>query len=417
ARLVSYVVAEEGMDPSAAELRGWLAERLPSYLVPSVFVALDALPLTPSGKLDRRALPAPASAREEHVFVAPRDLLELQLAHVWEELLGTPVGVRDDFFARGGHSLLALRLVAAVERLTGRRVPLATLLAAPTVERLACALRGEGPLPAVDAPVPLQAGGGERPLFFVHAAGGNVASYAALARHLGPDQPVYGLQSRGLEGEEPLLIRIEEMAAAYLAQLRTVQEEGPYRLAGWSMGGLVAFEMARRLEAAGEKVEFLALVDSRVHPEDSPLLDPDDPDLLASFVLHLGLAPEQIPLSAEEAGSLTPGERLRWAWEVTREADLVPADLGLARFERLWTVFRANVAAAAGYRPEPCASDLLLVLAEERAMPADREVARWEALTRGIVRSATVAGDHFTVVREPYVGELARILAEALERT
>ncbi|HEU0080087.1 MAG TPA: thioesterase domain-containing protein, partial [Longimicrobiaceae bacterium] len=207
-----------------------------------------------------------------------------------------------------------------------------------------------------------------------------------------------------------------EMAADYLARLRTVQEEGPYRLAGWSMGGLVAFEMARRLEAAGEVVELLALVDSRVHPEDAPPLDPDDPGLLASFVLHLGLAPEQIPLSAEEAASLAPGERLRRAWEAAREADLVPGDLGLARFERLWSVFRANVAAAAAYRPEPCAADLLLILAEERDTPADGEVARWASLTRGIVRSATVAGDHFTVVREPHVGGLAGVLAEALAR-
>ncbi|MEW5926736.1 MAG: amino acid adenylation domain-containing protein [Gemmatimonadota bacterium] len=415
-RLVAYLLAAPGADaPSAAELRAHLRGRLPEHMVPSAFVALDALPLTPNGKLDRSALPAPEAARGEDSFLAPRDPLELRLARLWEELLGVqPVGARDDFFALGGHSLLALRLVGAVERLTGRRVPLATLLAGPTVERLARELRDGTPLPAPGPLVPIQPAGGERPLFFVHAAGGNVASYAALARRLGPGQPLYGLQSRGLEGDEPPHAGIPEMAADYLAHVRGVQPAGPYRLGGWSMGGLVAFEMARRLEAGGEEVELLALVDSRAPGDAAPAVDPDDPELLAGFVLHLGLAPERIPLSPAEAAALPPAERLARAWELARAADVVPVDLDLRRFEHLWTVFRANVAAAASYRPGPCASDLLLVLAGDRTAPAAPEVERWRALTTGTVRSATVPGDHFTLVREPHVREFAAVLSEAL---
>ncbi|HEU0077120.1 MAG TPA: amino acid adenylation domain-containing protein, partial [Longimicrobiaceae bacterium] len=221
ARLVGYVVAEEGVDAPAADLWGWVAERLPPYLVPTAWVRLEALPLLPSGKVDRRALPAPEAARGEDAFVEPRDTLELRLARVWADLLGLQaVGVRDDFFAHGGHSLLALRLLAAVERLTGTRLSLATLLSGATVEQMARALRGESALPSDGAAIPIQQTGGEPPLFFVHAAGGNVASFAALARRLGPHQPFYGLQSRGLDGGEPPHVHVEDLAADYLAQVR-----------------------------------------------------------------------------------------------------------------------------------------------------------------------------------------------------
>ncbi len=409
-RLVAYVVG----DADAQGLRAHLRRSLPEHMVPRALVPLDALPLTPNGKVDRRALPVAATAGTEEAFLGPRDSLELRLTHLWEELLEVrPVGVRDDFFALGGHSLLALRLLVAVERLTGRRVPMGALLAEPTVERLARALRGEA-LPAAGPLVPIQPAGGERPLFLVHPAGGNVVSYAALARHLGPGFRVYGFQSRGLEDGELPHGRLEEMADDYLAAVRAIQPEGPYRLGGWSMGGVVAFEITRRLEAAGERVELLALIDSRPPGGDAAAADPDDAVLLQGFVSHLGLVPGPIALPPEVPGSPAGGERLCRAWEAARAADLVPPGMGLDWFERLWTVFRANVAATERYRPGLCASDLLLVQARERAAAATGERARWEALTRGAVRTVTIGGDHFSVVREPHVRELASVLADAL---
>jgi amino acid adenylation domain-containing protein len=412
-RLVAYVAAP-GEAPSAAELRARLRARLPEHMVPSAFVVLDALPVTPSGKLDRRALPSPSvdADRGGDAFVAPRDALELRIARLWEEVLGTgAVGVRDDFFALGGHSLAALRLLASVEGATGRRVPMSVLLARPTVEGLAAALR-DGDAPGSTGPlVPLQPRGEARPLFLVHAAGGGVASYAALARRLGPDQPVYALQSRGLEADEPVHETVEEMAADYLAELRAVQPAGPYRLGGWSMGGLVAFEMARMLHAAGEPVELLALIDSPV-PGSLPSAE-DEGELLAGFMLHLGMAPEQITRAAPEVAALDADGRLRRAWQAALDADLVPAGLAFPRFERLWGVYRANAAAASAYRPAPAGFGLLLVHAHDRPVPAADDAARWAAFTTGPVRSAAVPGDHFTLVREPHVGALAALLADA----
>jgi amino acid adenylation domain-containing protein len=410
-RLVAYVVPAPGAVPSPRDLRAHLRERLPELMVPASFVTLDALPRTPGGKLDRRALPA-APAGQTDASVAPRDALELRLAGLWEEVLGAPVGVREDFFDAGGHSLAALRLLARVERLTGRRLPMATLLAGPTVERMAAALRLEGTTGAPGPLVPLRTDGTGRPLFLVHAAGGGAASYAVLARHL--DAPLYGLQSRGLDGDEVPRERVEEMAADYVAGVRAVQPAGPYRLGGWSMGGLVAFEMARGLEAAGEEVELLALIDSRAPREPSVALSDGGAALVASFAMHLGLPRDQAVLAAEAAATHPPGERLRRAWEAARAADLVPEELGLARFERLWEVFHANVAAAARYRPEPCASDLLLVMPGDRAGEAADEAARWGAITRGGVQIRTLGGDHFSLVREPHVRGLAALLCARL---
>ncbi|HEX2211108.1 MAG TPA: amino acid adenylation domain-containing protein [Longimicrobium sp.] len=413
-RLVAWVVPAPGAVIPAAELRAYLRERLPEPMVPAAFVPLDALPLTPNGKLDRRALPLPTAALGGAAYVAPRDALELRLARLWEEVLGAgPLGVRDDFFDVGGHSLAALRLLAGVERITGRRLSLAALLAAPTVEHLAEALRGAGALAVTGSLVPLgSAADGARPLFVVHAAGGGVLSYGALARHLGPGVALYGLQSRGLEGEHLPRTRVQEMAAGYLAELREVQPEGPYRLGGWSMGGLVAFEMARMLEAAGETVELLALLDTRAPGGGVPGVDADDPALLDGFLLHLGLAPDRM----DRPDDAPADERLRHAWEAARAAGVIPPGLELGRFWELWSVFRANVAAAGRYAPGPCAADLLLVLAEDRAGPAEAEAARWDALTTGRVWTRMVKGDHFALVREPAVHRVAALLARALER-
>ncbi|HEX2091734.1 MAG TPA: amino acid adenylation domain-containing protein, partial [Longimicrobiaceae bacterium] len=414
-RIVAYVVPAV-RDVSVAELRAELMGRLPEYLVPAAVVLLDEIPLTGSGKTDRRALPAPGWAPGE-TYLPPRDELELSLARLWEELLDVrPVGVRDDFFALGGHSLLAVRLAARVEQLAGTPFPVAELFGRPTVERMAEALRGGKALRAGSTLVPVRSEGAARPLFFVHAAGGNVLGYAELSRHLGADQPFYGLRSRGLEDGEVPHSRVEEMAADYLAEIRSVQAVGPYRLGGWSMGGVVAWEMARQVEAAGDVVELLVLVDPSPtgEGEEIPLADAMDPELLASFALHLGLPLERIALSAGELMRSDPGERLRRAWEAALAADALPPELDLARFERLWTVFRSNVAALRRYRPGSSAADVLVIRAEDRGTPIEEEASPWRILTRGRMAIAVSPGNHFTMVREPHVRKLAARISSAL---
>ncbi|HUM15287.1 MAG TPA: amino acid adenylation domain-containing protein [Candidatus Nitrosotalea sp.] len=261
-RLVAYVVPGSHTAPTVSELRRHLAARLPDYMIPSAYVILEALPLDANGKVDRRALPAPDGRRPEldEGHVEPRTLLEHQLARIWEAVLGIhPVGILDSFFDLGGSSLLAVQMMDQVERVLHRKVPLSVMLAGATIADLASAIQEE----AVElrAPiVPIQTGGGRPPFFFLHGdylSGGFFCG--SLARHLGPDQPFYALPPCGIAGQ-PAPSSYEAMAARHLEALRSVQPEGPYRLGGLCNGGLVAFEMARLLEAQGETVDLLVPV-------------------------------------------------------------------------------------------------------------------------------------------------------------
>ncbi len=254
--LVAYYVVDREPAPTREDLRSFLKATLPEFMVPAAFVPLAALPLTPTGKVDRQALSAPEMGRSapDGVRVASRDALEHQLTTIWEQILGIhPIGVRDNFFALGGHSLLAVQLLAHIEKTLGKSVPLTALFQAPTVEQLADILRREGWSPPWSALVVLQPNGSNPPFFCVHGRNG----WAALAKHLGPNQPFYALTPE-LDGKQTH-VRVEDSAAHYLQDVYTLQPEGPYFLGGFSIGGLIAFEMAQQLRQQGHEVALLAL--------------------------------------------------------------------------------------------------------------------------------------------------------------
>ena len=234
-------------------------------MIPSSFVVLDRLPLTPSGKVDRKALPAPdQGALEADVSqVGPRDALELALTSIWTKVLKVPsVGIHDNFFDLGGHSLAAVILLSEIRKLTGRTLPLATLFQAGTVAEFAEILRQDGWEPSWSSLVPIRPAGSRMPLFLVHGAEGNVLLYRTVTRYLGSEQPVYGLQSRGLNGKKPAAVTVQEMAAEYIKEMMSVQPSGPYHLGGYCMGGVIALEMAQQLAAMGERAELVMMLDT-----------------------------------------------------------------------------------------------------------------------------------------------------------
>ncbi|SIT65198.1 amino acid adenylation domain-containing protein [Burkholderia sp. b14] len=264
-RLVAYVQSEAD-EPLASTLRAHVAATLPEYMVPSAFVRLDAFPLPPNGKLDRRALPAPDDAALAHqAYEAPQGELETTLASIWAELLGVKqVGRHDSFFALGGHSLLAMRLISRVRTALGIDLAIRTLFEAPTLAGLAHHLLKRDGIQknSFSVLLPLRPTGSHPALFCIHPALGLSWSYMELSSYLPPNQPLYGLQARGLDGISPLASTLDEMVSDYLEQMRRVQPKGPYCLLGWSFGGNVAHSMAVRLEHQGEKVALLALLDS-----------------------------------------------------------------------------------------------------------------------------------------------------------
>ncbi len=246
------------------ELRQWMNDSLPDYMVPSSIVLLDSFPLTPNGKIDRRALPAPDATRRGKT-VGPRNETERVLVKMWQKLLGVqPIGVTDNFFELGGHSLLAVRLMAEIQKETGKLLPLTTLFQGATIEYLAQVLRQESK-PSHQTLVEIQGGTAKPPFFGIVTPGVNALGYVALARHLGADQPLYRIQGPGPRATVPYTpADYERLAAEYIKAMKTVQPEGPYYLGGMCGGARIAFDMARLLEGRGDKVALLAILDTWV---------------------------------------------------------------------------------------------------------------------------------------------------------
>ena len=266
--------------------------------------------------------------------------------------------------------------------------------------------------------VALQPGGSNQPFFCVHPGGGNVLCYVELARHLGPDQPFYAFQSRGLNSEQPVCTKIEEMATLYIEAMRTVQPVGPYLLGGWSMGGVVAFEMARQLEAQGEMVALLVLIDARAPDHQGEPTEEDDVAAMVNFSQHLGLPLDHIHISLDHFLSLGPDERLAYVMEEARGAGLVPAAITLSQVRRLFEVFKANGMAMNNYTPEMARCRIALLKSSESANDLSQGPAwGWAELTENVIEVTEVPGNHFTMIREPYVQLMAERLKSSIHET
>jgi amino acid adenylation domain-containing protein len=262
-RLVAYLVARDGDEVPGTDLRRYLGQNLPPYMVPSFFVYLQSLPLTPNRKVDRKALPTPQmdSGSLAPAFVPPDTGLETELTAIWEEVLeARPVGVCDNFFERGGTSLMAIRLVAEVEKRLDRVVPLTLLFEEGTIRHMAAWISGNKPGRAWDVLIPLQPLGRRRPLFVVHPLDGDVSGFNLWSPVMEMDQPLYGLRAVGIDGISQPLETIQAMASHYIEAIRSIQPQGPYQIAGYCSGSLIAFEMARQLEVSGDLADPLLLI-------------------------------------------------------------------------------------------------------------------------------------------------------------
>ncbi|WP_213806669.1 non-ribosomal peptide synthetase [Granulicella sp. dw_53] len=304
--LASYLVASNGMFIDIDSLRVFLAGRLPSYMMPDSFVVLDALPLTPNGKLDRKALPLPEWANR-NIYVEPATPTEKKLAELWQQILKVGrVGLHDNFFELGGDSLNAAELAALFPTLFETELALGSLFEAPTVGALAALidrLTSSDLVEPLSVMLPLRRVA-HRPLFCIHPMIGVSLGFSALLRHLDPMIPVYGLQSRGLRGGVSLPSSIEEIATDYLTQIRRIQPEGPYRLIGRSLGGLLGHSIAAQMQAQGSEVELLSMIDSYLfasEENDRPPTGADEVKMALSF-LGIDLVHENIPATLKELG-------------------------------------------------------------------------------------------------------------------
>lgn len=411
---------------TANELRQYLKDKLPEYYLPSNFVFLEQLPLSPNGKVDRETLPAPDENRSviEKDFVPPQDELEVRLTKIWEQLLGVhPIGIRDNFFDLGGHSLLAVRLFTQIEKLFGKNLPLATLFEAPTIEQLAVLLRQKGWTPSWSSLVTLQPGGAKRPFFCIHALGGNVLEYQPLARFLGSDQPFYALQSYGLNKNHVPHSTIEEMAAHYINEMRSVQPEGPYLIGGRSLGGTVAFEMACQLKAQNQEVALLALLDTDPMGYHK-LLSENNADFrkIHRFVKRAKghLSNLSTMNTREKVGyfrgkaKYVPGKIKNKIWQAVYKFYL-KANRPLPRI--LQSVQEFNFMACMNYVPKIYPGKVTLFWASEDLRGSYDVQEGWNFLAPNGVETHNISGNHLNIVKEPYVQELAEKLRQSIEQS
>ncbi len=413
--LAAYVVPL-GDPPTPAELRDFLADTLPEYMIPAAFAPLDRMPRTPAGKIDRKALPRPelADGSAGSQTIAPRNALEALLAELWQSVLGLKVGVRDNFFELGGHSLLTVKLTGLIKRRLGVDLPLAEVFANPTVERLAAAVQSRESRPSSPL-VTLREGQGE-PWFFIHPVGGQVHWYFPLANALPTDGPVYGLQAPGLFQDEWTVADLPSLAASYLDAIRQVQPEGPYRLAGWSIGGAIAFEIARQLTQAGADLQRLALIDA-LQLGGLPS-DADDLDALLDWSLDLaGYAIDDADLHAwRDTLQDTPSEeRFSWLAAALAQRGLTPPGLDPAELARLHQVHRVLDRAARLSPPAVYQGDLLLIRADDTVArlahdPAFNHAFGWRDHCRGRIAVLDLPGDHYALLTD----NAAQALAAAL---
>ena len=397
--LVAYLVPSREQVPTASELRSYLKKKLPAYMVPAAVVLLESMPKTPNGKVDKRALPAPKAAdfAATQEYAAPTSELESKLASMWESVLDKrPIGIRDNFFELGGHSLLAARLMHRIEQELGRRLPLASLLQAPTIKDLAKLLTQETYSTSWSSLVALQPQGSRPPFFCIHGVGGNVLGFRDLVRHLGNDQPFYALQPQGLDGKQECLTTVPDMAAHYLQQIRRVQPEGPYRIGGYSFGGLVAYEMAQMLEAQGEQVVLLALFDTYPGQDESRG---------AQFRSLMSL-----PIKVRLSFLVKKGSFVLMTLRKRIELRLLPRALRNVR--------QACSKAAGKYQIQPYSGRVTLFRVREKSAGSLNDpYSIWWRVAREGVELREINGDHLSLLKEPQVRFLAQELADCLNQS
>ena len=408
-RLAAYVIRDGGIALTGEELRDQLRQKLPEYMVPSTVVFMEEFPLTPNGKVDRRALPAPEYKREEaDAFVGPRNQTEARLAEIWERVLGvSPVSVTDNFFELGGHSLLGSRLFAQVETVFGRKLPLATLFSAPTIELLAKSLGADQ---SAHWLVEIQSGGSKPPFFFVHARMG----YRLLAQELGPDQPVYVLPYDDMF-DKKLERPLEEIAGELVSRMRSFQPKGPYYLGGMCLAGRVAYAMAQELHAQGEEVALLALFDSPAPGYPSLDSNGDRMKFLTQKVKkHL------FNFSQQEGSDGSLRNWLRWhmkngMWKASfKLSRVLGKPLPLVKSD----TFRLMGRSASAYRPSGSYPGLVTLFRPANLgtmrYPDPDTTLGWKRMATGGADVYEVPGGHTNFLKEPAVHLVAKALAESL---
>ncbi len=443
-QLVGYVVPRKMPLPATMDLPGFMRAYLPEYMIPSTFVYIKFLPLTSNGKVDRQRListhgdedycfPSTLSPdRTARTLIQPRDEIELQLLQIWEEVLQIqPISILDNFFDVGGHSLLAVRITSLITKQFGQDLDLTTLFQQPTISALAVILREKTTSTGDSLLVAIQPHGIKTPFFCVHPAGGTAFCYANLARYLGPDQPFYGIHAPDPRKAAGGAGTIETIATTYIAEIQKIQPQGPYLLGGWSLGGIIAYEMAQQLQKQDYKVNTLAVIDSSIASPKvranamQEQLDLEDTGVVKELLRYFKIS------APEDFHQRSLDEQLLYAVEQAKKIHALPVDVSLEQVRRYSHTKIVNTHLACLYVPQPypyhidyfCSSasteatmplnesdnPLEITAQEDRLQP-------WRELTQGEIDVHFIPGNHQGMVEEPNVQALASALKKCIDQ-
>ncbi|RJQ44371.1 MAG: amino acid adenylation domain-containing protein [Nitrospiraceae bacterium] len=423
-KVVGYVVPRQITADLIPELRVFLAKSLPDHMNPSAFVMLNALPLTPNNKIDLKALPAPERniVKHDRTYMPPRNSLEMILTKIWEKVLDVrPVGIRDNFFEIGGHSLLAVRLISEIKKSTGKNFPVISIFQSQTVERLAELFCQEHKSEQLSPLNPFQPAGSKPPLFWVYGW----QCYSFLSQSLGMDQPFYGFFNQEKYGRPVYYNTIEEIAALYLQEMRDVQLQGPYFLGGYCFGGMIALEMAQQLCKEGNEVPFLFLIElpSECLPADPSQNHNTSSRKSSSASRALSVLKKLIHFSFPEKAEyiskntrfifrriLSRGKNsLKTARCMVYAARKQPLPYNLRHFY----LMKLYANAINNYTPRPYPGKVILIRAEKGSYTSRQN---WSSLASGGVEIHTVQrSGHMSILEEPYIETWAGLMKKSLD--
>ncbi|HEX3385524.1 MAG TPA: thioesterase domain-containing protein, partial [Mucilaginibacter sp.] len=390
----------------------FLKAKLPDYMVPSLWMELGELPLTSNNKIDRKALPDfDAEEQIKDNYAAPRTETEKVMANIWQEVLKLPrIGIDDNFFDIGGHSLLAVQITTRIEKKLDKKLQIATLFSYPTIAQLTSFIDKENSKNIKwRSIVPIKPGGSKTPIYIVHGVGLNVLNFNELSQHVDSDQPVFGLQGIGLDGEEVSVDSIQSIASFYVEEVIKHNPDGPYAIGGYSIGGFIAVEMARQLEAMGREVKMLVIFDT----------DADNAREREPWhIIMPKIAKRYLPKFL--GGSKSLGEQLVYVFN--NKVAAIKGKLGLAKkaesddyYALLDSIIRRYFTALQNYNLEPVNHTIYLFKAEVNDHYNDDEIfLGWKKYTTKEVKRYQVPGNHLSMMALPHVAELGKALQEAL---
>ncbi len=407
-KLVAYI--KSSATESFAELEDKLVavakQQLPKFMLPAAIVIMEQFPLTPNGKVDKKALPNPELKLETKAFVPAVGLVQKTLTVIWQEILALehPISIHDDFFELGGHSLLVLDLMSQIKLALGKTVPLAAIFQAPTISGLSGLIDAEAQQAEWSPLVNIQPKGSQTPVFCIHPVGGQVLCYNALAKVLGDNQPVYGVRASGMEADQPIIKDLTKMATYYLEAIKAIHKQGSYRLVGYSFGGLVAYELASQLESQGETIEWVALLDT-AHPEltKDNAAKTDDAELLVSLFPTIGY-------TADRLRGFSLSEQLKQVFDKAKQTGLVPRAMDDVSAERYFNVCRSNL--LMDFQPKNIRSPIRLIRAQEGSQRISiDDFLGWQQLNGLNMTLHWVTGQHENMMEQPNIKQIARLLS------